>query len=577
MKEIWGQIWGHNLNRLTRIKSVSSALSVVDFQHAYNAANQRTNIILGPDNSHWDYAYDALGQVTSGKKHWPDGSSVAGQQFEYQFDSIGNRKQTQAGGDNSGQNLRAANYTNNLLNQITGRDVPGAADILGIAHASATVTVNGQSTSRKGEYYWKGLGISNQLAAIYQGVTNTAYLAGTTNTTPGSLLLPMSPQRFFYDADGNLLSDGVWTNTWDAENRLISTETTAAVPQGARAKETWSYYPDGRWAERVIYAWTNSAWTAQTTQRFVWDGNLIVAVLDVTAGSIQTFLRGLDLSGTIQGAGGAGGLLLMTDGLTGLSYLHAHDGNGNVVALVNFLDGTVAARYEYGPFAEPIRMTGSFALANPMRFSGQFADDVRGTLKYLYREYDESIGRWLTADPIGEQLAALRSNDAAQINPLYSFSLNDPVDSGDYLGLACWVFYDCINTGEQNNGWVKSCFYSCVEKVTAPRETRFPGETSCEDLEAALPKPHLAKYTDTTARCLSCAKTAGHWMAYDESWKPITDCSRAKCLKDLNDEVLTRISVTCALLKGPARTACNATARAIQAAGTLACDRCKKP
>ena len=270
-----------NLNRLTRIGSVSSAGAVVDFQYGYNAANQRTNVILAPDNSHWDYAYDSLGQVTSGKKHWPDGSVVAGQQFEYQFDSIGNRKQTKAGGDNSGQNLRAANYTNNLLNQITGRDVPGAADILGIAHASATVTVNGQSTSRKGEYYWKGLGTSNQLAAIYQGVTNTAYMAGTTNTTTGSLLLPMSPQPFFYDADGNLLSDGVWTNTWDAENRLIATETTTAVPQTARAKEIWSYYPDGRWAERVIYAWTNSAWTAQITQHFIWDGNVIVAILDV--------------------------------------------------------------------------------------------------------------------------------------------------------------------------------------------------------------------------------------------------------------------------------------------------------
>ena len=412
------------LNRLTRIGSVSSAGSVVDFQYGYNAANQRTNIILGPDNSHWDYAYDALGQVTSGKKHWPDGSSVAGQQFEYQFDSIGNRKQTKAGGDNSGQNLRAANYTNNLLNQITGRDVPGAADILGIAHASATVTVNGQSTSRKGEYYWKGLGISNQLAAIYQGVTTTAYLAGTTNTTTGSLLLPMSPQRFFYDADGNLLSDGVWTNTWDAENRLVSTETTTAVPQGARAKETWSYYPDGRWAERVIYAWTNSAWSAQTTQRFIWDGNLIVAILDVATGSIQTFLRGLDLSGTMQRAGGAGGLLATTDDSTGLSCFYAHDGNGSVVALVNFLDGTVAARYEYGPFAEPIRMTGPMALANPMRFSGQFADDVLRTLKYLHREYVPSTGRWLSRDPIDQK---------GGIN-LYSFVLNDPIDAFDLIG-----------------------------------------------------------------------------------------------------------------------------------------------
>jgi len=81
----------------TRIQALS------DFAYGYNSANQRTNIVLGPDNFHWDFGYDSLGQVTSGKKHWPDGTPVAGQQFEYQFDSIGNRRQTQAGGDNSGK------------------------------------------------------------------------------------------------------------------------------------------------------------------------------------------------------------------------------------------------------------------------------------------------------------------------------------------------------------------------------------------------------------------------------------------------------------------------------------------
>ena len=118
-----------NLNRLTRIQSGAGVSPVADFQYGYNYANQRTNIVLGPDNSRWAFGYDPLGQVTSGKKHWPDGTPVAGQQFEYQFDSIGNRKQTQAGGDNSGAGLRPAAYTNNLLNQIVGRGVPRAADV----------------------------------------------------------------------------------------------------------------------------------------------------------------------------------------------------------------------------------------------------------------------------------------------------------------------------------------------------------------------------------------------------------------------------------------------------------------
>ena len=44
-----------------------------------------------------------------------DGSPVAGQQFEYAFDEIGNRRWTRAGGDNGGSGLRLARYTNNLL------------------------------------------------------------------------------------------------------------------------------------------------------------------------------------------------------------------------------------------------------------------------------------------------------------------------------------------------------------------------------------------------------------------------------------------------------------------------------
>ena len=78
----------------------------------YNPANQRTKNTLA-DGSYWVYGYDSLGQVTSGCKFFANGSPVAGQQFDYAFDTIGNRTQTQAGGDTNGLNLRVANYTAN--------------------------------------------------------------------------------------------------------------------------------------------------------------------------------------------------------------------------------------------------------------------------------------------------------------------------------------------------------------------------------------------------------------------------------------------------------------------------------
>jgi len=46
---------------------------------------------------------------------------VAGQQFEYGFDDIGNRKVSLRGGHGNGWNLRESHYSANLLNQYSQR------------------------------------------------------------------------------------------------------------------------------------------------------------------------------------------------------------------------------------------------------------------------------------------------------------------------------------------------------------------------------------------------------------------------------------------------------------------------
>jgi YD repeat-containing protein len=139
------------LNRLLSISSVPSASSAVSFAYDYNSANQRTRCRLA-DGSLWVYTYDPLGQLIGAKHFWPDWTPVAGQQFEYTFDDIGNRTATKAGGDENGANLRSASYSANALNQYTSRTNAGAVDIMGLALAPETVTVNGDAPYRKGEY-----------------------------------------------------------------------------------------------------------------------------------------------------------------------------------------------------------------------------------------------------------------------------------------------------------------------------------------------------------------------------------------------------------------------------------------
>ena len=153
----------------------------------------------------------------SQKPKLADNRPVAGQQFEYGFDDIGNRTQTKAGGDTNGTNLRESRYTNNALNQITGRGVPGYVEVLGAALATNAVTVNGQTAERQGEYFRKELAVDQAAAAVWQAVTVSS--GGTSES--GHRFVARAAEAFGYDADGNLTSDGRWTYTWDAENRLV--------------------------------------------------------------------------------------------------------------------------------------------------------------------------------------------------------------------------------------------------------------------------------------------------------------------------------------------------------------------
>ena len=72
-----------------------------------------------------NWAYDYLGQVTSGKRFRQDGTPVAGQQFEYAFDGIGNRKTAGQGGDHE-----CISNSGTLSGSSQGRAMAGATAAL---------------------------------------------------------------------------------------------------------------------------------------------------------------------------------------------------------------------------------------------------------------------------------------------------------------------------------------------------------------------------------------------------------------------------------------------------------------
>jgi len=198
------------LNRLTGIVNGNGTIPAVDSRnYGYNKANQRTNA-AEVDGSYWVYGYDNLGQVTSGVKYWSDGTPVAGQQFDYTFDTICNRLQTLSGGDSAGANLRTNTCANNLLNQANSRTVPGYVDVMGLTLATNTVSVNGTNAYQKYQFFREQMGANNSSAAQWVSLNVTAPGQTTAN---GHEFLAQTPETFTHGADRNLTQDGRWTYT----------------------------------------------------------------------------------------------------------------------------------------------------------------------------------------------------------------------------------------------------------------------------------------------------------------------------------------------------------------------------
>lgn len=413
------------------------------------------------------------GRRFSGKKYWVNGTPVAGQGFEYTFDDIGNPKTTGAGGDQSGSNLRYACYGANSLNQYANRDVPGYVSLVGTANSSSTLSFsrNGYSTiwpsTRYGSYFWGEIPLNNSTGVVSATLSTLAVLNNgaspdLVSSSSGNALLQQTAESFTYDLDGNLTSDGLWTNTWDGENRLISMQSRTNVPAAARQKLDFTYDWMGRRIQKVVSIWSGSAYTPQSTNRFVYDGWNVIGILNETNGLVSTFTWGTDLSGSMQGAGGIGGLLFSSVrvGTSAIQNYFCFDGNGNVSALVSATNSTVNASYEYGPFGEVIRSTGPMAKVNPFAFGTYFYDWETDKYYAKNRYYDPSPSRWLSRDPVTESgFNVVAGNEdgvgmGVPDNNLYAFVANNPIIQVDPLGLAFYTIDGTWTTASaMSNPW----------------------------------------------------------------------------------------------------------------------------
>ena len=391
------------------------------FDYSYNATNQRTRVET-EDGSYWDYRYDDLGQVISAKRHWKDGTPIAGQQFEYDFDGIGNRKAARYGGDPEGENLAEIRYTNgdDDATQIGTIEHPGTTYVTGSANEG--VTVNGQPTERQGTYFSNAVETDNSAGASIETIRIDATEDDQTDTQSRNTFVPARTTQFRYDPDGNLLFDGRWHYKWNGENRLIEMRS-ADIKGGRHLKLEFSYDHLGRRISKRVTETFDGHQPTATLRHFLYDGWNLVAELDTTGRALRTHLWGLDLSGTPQGAGGVGGLISTTNTTTDQAVFISFDGNGNVTGELESDLGRTVATASYDTFGNVATRIGESVSSSS--FSTKFLDAETGLLYYGFRYLCLTEGRWLSRDPIGEAGGA----------NLYRFVGNDGVNRKDYLGL----------------------------------------------------------------------------------------------------------------------------------------------
>ncbi|MCD8481365.1 MAG: hypothetical protein LR015_01015 [Verrucomicrobia bacterium] len=416
------------------------------------------------------YNYNSRGELTREVAYAHGATQSLGDRFrEYSYDDAGNRsskREVESGFSANGSHSQFAveAFSSNALNQYTQQEIEqmwrsfgGIYDPSQDANPSSSTPWIYQWASGI-EDWWGGVwtaadsngkrhwSVPVDVRAAENAMSFRAHWdAMHEKMLPGSYYPPRKRVPS-YDNRGNMTSDGYLTYTYDAGNRLVM------VTDGLL---TWRflYDPWGRRIRQQVQGWfvesvaDNWQFGVLYDSKVVYEGwHPIMEIVVNTGNGSSTvknrFYWGPDVSNRYGGAGGIGGLLMVS--LDGESLMVGYDGSGNVTSLVDMVSGELKAGYEYDAFGQPLRTSGALADKMPLRYQTKWSLTYMPTSKqspegtpvqanisfelydYGLRWYHPGQGRFINRDPIGE---------AGGLN-LYAFVNNDPVNRHDVLGLS---------------------------------------------------------------------------------------------------------------------------------------------
>lgn len=238
---------------------------------------------------------------------------------------------------------------------------------------------------------------------------------------------PDGTYSYSYDATGNRTRNGAITYQYNAANQLTSINNTTLLQ-----------YDDNGGLTGIGGTLGFSYNTKDQTTQITPSGGSPIPMLykgkgqkvRTKAGPTSYLINVLGVGGEKTGSKTTfytrdnNGDLISQRAPDGHRYYYITDRLGSTIMLTDE-KGAVAATYQYDPFGNNTKTTGS--IANPWRFTGEYLDSTTGLYKMGERYYDPSIARWSQQDPIFNPM------DPPQANR-YSYVGNNPVNYVDPNG-----------------------------------------------------------------------------------------------------------------------------------------------
>lgn len=219
-----------------------------------------------------------------------------------------------------------------------------------------------------------------------------------------------------HSGDGGMVAFGEMDYVYDSASRLTEVWSNGAMV----AKNDYDFM--GRRVRK---------WTPESVRLFFYDDWLPVREeIQHADGRLERceYFWGRDFSGTLDGAGGIGGLVYLKRNGTGI-FLPIYDNAGNVVRYVN-ASGVVVADYQYDEFGNLSAASGGMANELHIRFSTKYFDEESQLYYFGKRFYCPRLARWVSRDPTGEgggvNLYVYCKNDAVNaVDPIGEYTLED--------------------------------------------------------------------------------------------------------------------------------------------------------